>query len=99
MIVINWFLCNWEAWQGVQYRLVQLRMRAGRGSQNNLQVFVLVSEMYPVRWNTNKSNGESHASLESFETNFNQVQNNNNNNNKMGQFLIDVKWNPNLSHH
>ena len=56
--------------------------------------------MYPLRWNTNESNGESHASLESFETNFNQVQNNNNNNNnKMGQFLIDVKWNPNLSHH
>ena len=70
-------------------------MRAGRGSQNSLQVFVLVSEMYPLRWNTNESNGESHASLESFETNFNQVQNNN----KMGQFLIDVKWNPNLSHH
>ena len=37
--------------------------------------------MHPVRWNTNESNGESHASLESFETNFNQAQNNNNNNN------------------
>ena len=37
--------------------------------------------MHPVRWNANESNGESHASLESFETNFNQAQNNNNNNN------------------
>ena len=59
--------------------------------------------MYPVRWNTNESNGESHASLESFETKFDQAQNNNNNNNnnndKMGQFLIVVKWNPDLSHH
>lgn len=55
--------------------------------------------MYPVRWNTNESNGESHASLESFETNFNQAQNNNNNNNKMGKFLIVVKWNPDLSNH
>ena len=53
--------------------------------------------MYPVRWNANESNGESHASLESFETIFNQAQNNNNN--KMGQFLIVVKWNSDLSHH
>ena len=41
--------------------------------------------------------------LESFETIFNQAQNNNNNNNnnnnKMGQFLIVVKWNSDLSHH
>ena len=53
--------------------------------------------MYSVRRNTNESNGESHDSLESFETNFNQAKNNNNN--KMGQFLIVVKWNPDLSHH
>ena len=46
--------------------------------------------MHPVRWNTNE---------QSFETNFNQAQNNDNNNNKMGQFLIVVKWNPDLSHH
>ena len=42
--------------------------------------------MHPVRWNTNESNGESHASLESFETNFNQAQNNNNNNNNNNFF-------------
>ena len=44
--------------------------------------------MYPVKWNTNESNGESHASLESFETNFNQVQNNNNNNNNNNKKFI-----------
>ena len=43
--------------------------------------------MHPVRWNTNESNGESHASLESFETNFNQAQNNNNNNNNNNFFF------------
>ena len=43
--------------------------------------------MHPVRWNTNESNGESHASLESFETNFNQAQNNNNNNNNNNNFF------------
>ena len=43
--------------------------------------------MHPVRWNTNESNGKSHASLESFETNFNQAQNNNNNNNNNNNFF------------
>ena len=45
--------------------------------------------MHPVRWNTNESNGESHASLESFETNFNQAQNNNNNNNNNNNFFLN----------